>query len=268
MSIYAGKQILFLGTLNQTLGSLKKLLSDEGAVVRVVGHEGHEVEVLKERLPDLIILNKTDAEADSIEVLNELRTSDAIRNLPVIVLVDENPDEIQNALALGAADYFTKDENVTDIEAKIKSLLGHSENFAGATVIDITPVTVKNVTPGVRVYVVEDDPLLRNLLNTKFEQSKFPCRFSVDGKGVLEEVKVFKPQVIILDLMLPGIGGFEILEEIKRDSATKEIPVIIFSNRDEQSDRKRAAELGVEKYFVKALTELSELVDEIGELAK
>jgi DNA-binding response OmpR family regulator len=118
------------------------------------------------------------------------------------------------------------------------------------------------------VFTVEDDSLLRNLLASKFEKSKVPFEISSDGEDLINKLKVFRPQIVVLDLMLPGKDGFELLEEIRADADTAEIPVIIFSNKDSSDDRKRAAELGAKGFYVKALTDLSDLMVTIEKHAK
>ena len=67
------------------------------------------------------------------------------------------------------------------------------------------------------------------------------------------------PDLIVLDLVLPGVHGFEILEEIKKDKKIKNIPVIVATNLGEDSDRKRSFQLGADEYFVKALNDLEDL---------
>jgi DNA-binding response OmpR family regulator len=136
-------------------------------------------------------------------------------------------------------------------------------DYSGDSVIDITPAEVSVSKSGIKVYVVEDDPLLRNLLSIRFEKAEFEFEVNGNGDNVVSEVTTFQPAVIILDLMLPGKDGFEVLAELKESDATKNIPIIVFSNRDGVNDRKKAQELGAAGFYVKAMTDLSELVSKI-----
>ena len=73
--------------------------------------------------------------------------------------------------------------------------------------------------------------------------------------------KKFQPKIILLDLMLPGIDGFEVLKQLKESEETKNIPVIVISNLDQVSDVKSAKVLGAEEYFIKANTQLQKIID-------
>jgi len=68
--------------------------------------------------------------------------------------------------------------------------------------------------------------------------------------------------------MLPGRSGFEVLTEIKNDKKLSDVPVVVFSNRDGQEDRQKASELGAKGFYVKAMTDLSELIETIESLTK
>lgn len=133
-----------------------------------------------------------------------------------------------------------------------------------APLIDISePEVVIPKTESVdnmRVLLVEDDPLLRNLLSMKLQKSEISHTFCNSGLEAMDMVKEYDPTVIILDLMLPGKNGLEVLKEIREDSKYKETPVVIFSNKDDDSDRATAHDLGVEHFLIKATTDLSELL--------
>jgi DNA-binding response OmpR family regulator len=122
-------------------------------------------------------------------------------------------------------------------------------------------------TDAVRVFGVEDDSLLRMLLSTKFEMSSVTFDFSEDGLGVVEKIREFKPTVILLDIMIGGVNGLDLLQEIKQTTDLKHIPVVMFSNQDSYDERHRAATLGANEYLVKATTDLSDLVKLLARLS-
>lgn len=113
---------------------------------------------------------------------------------------------------------------------------------------------------GPRILIVEDDPLLSDLLAQKLHAEKFDLQTARTGEEALEMMARVKPDLILLDILLPGIDGFEVLRRIKADPTTKDIKVIILSNLGQELDITRGNELGAEKYIVKVTLSLSEVV--------
>lgn len=114
--------------------------------------------------------------------------------------------------------------------------------------------------PKIKVMIVEDDSLLAQVLSKGFASEGFEAAVVKDGLEALDLVIKFKPAMIFLDLMLPGIDGFEVLKRLKDDSATASIPVVIISNLDQVGDVKSAKVLGAEEYFIKANTQLEKII--------
>lgn len=110
------------------------------------------------------------------------------------------------------------------------------------------------------VLIVEDDALLAKVLGRIFIEEKFNVVNVMDGLEVMNVAKKMKPDIILLDLILPGLDGFGILKQLKEDSQTKNIPVVIISNLEEVSDVKSAKVLGAEEYFIKANIQLDKIL--------
>lgn len=114
-----------------------------------------------------------------------------------------------------------------------------------------------------RILIVEDDDFLRSLAVTKLEKEGFAMETAGTGDEGLEKVMVLPPDLLILDLMLPNVSGFEILEKIRSTDQTKSLKVVVFSNLGEESDIKRCLDLGVSDYLVKANFTLDELAEKV-----
>lgn len=110
-----------------------------------------------------------------------------------------------------------------------------------------------------KVLVIEDDRVLVEALRTEFEDFGFALSVFTEGEGAYEEVVKIKPDIIILDLVLPGVHGFDILKRLKEDDAVKKIPVIIATNLGEVSDKDKALKMGAIDFYVKAEVDLREL---------
>jgi len=113
------------------------------------------------------------------------------------------------------------------------------------------------------VLLVEDDALLNRMLANEFTHQNFHVVSVENGLDVLLAVEKRKPDLILLDLVLPGIDGFEILKQLKGDKKTQEIPVIVLSNLEIESDVKSAKILGAEQYFIKANSSVEEIVSAV-----
>ncbi len=266
MSILAGKTILIVGDSTPILKELENALSEQRMMIsRAKCGKITAADLIRQRIDIVLVNHLHDGDACS-QLLQDMKSVAASKSLPVFALVENDESKIQKTLMSGAADYITLDEHVSSIIKKIKIIFGQPDTFSSSSIFNVPPDTADVTTKGIRVFVVEDDPLLRNLLDVRLDTSSFPHEFAVDGRNIIERIKQFKPQVIILDLMLPQKSGFEVLEELKADPQLKKLPVIVFSNRDSQEDKQRVFDLGAERYYVKAMTDLSMLIETIEEL--
>ncbi|MEX2340878.1 MAG: response regulator [Candidatus Paceibacterota bacterium] len=116
-----------------------------------------------------------------------------------------------------------------------------------------------------KILFIEDDQLISDLVSRKFLSEEITTVHAQSGEKALEILETDpKPLLILLDIRLPGIDGFTVLEKIKQNESTKDIPVIVFSNFSEESGKKRASDLGAKEYVVK----VSRSLDEMAELVK
>jgi DNA-binding response OmpR family regulator len=114
-----------------------------------------------------------------------------------------------------------------------------------------------------KILVVEDDQFLRKIYITKLTQENFDVLTAIDGEEALAAPKKETPDIILLDLILPKIDGFEVLRELKNNPETRNIPVIILSNLGQQSDIERGRKLGAIDYLVKSQFSINEVVNKI-----
>ncbi|MBI5466164.1 MAG: response regulator [Candidatus Kerfeldbacteria bacterium] len=119
----------------------------------------------------------------------------------------------------------------------------------------------------VTVLVIEDDAFLQRAYQAKFKKEGFIVVAATDGESGLKLAREGKPNIILLDLMLPKISGFDVLEALMKDKATADVPVIILSNLGQESDRVRGTDLGAKEYIVKANSSLDEIVKKVRKYA-
>lgn len=103
-----------------------------------------------------------------------------------------------------------------------------------------------------KILFVEDDVVLLEVLQRFLAEAGYEVTVAKDGLEALSVLEREKPDLILLDILLPKLDGFEVLKKIKSDSTKAQIPVVILSNYGSQEDMKRGLELGAIKYLVKA----------------
>jgi DNA-binding response OmpR family regulator len=113
------------------------------------------------------------------------------------------------------------------------------------------------------ILLVEDEPLLANLLKQRLEREGFGVTLARDGAEGLRLLQEGEHLLLLLDIILPKISGFELMETMKSDPRLAKVPVIIISNLGQDSDVARGQSLGAAAYFVKAKVSIDELIAEV-----
>lgn len=119
-----------------------------------------------------------------------------------------------------------------------------------------------------KILIVEDDSFLKNLESSKFTHEGFAVTTAVTGAEVDTALAEELPDIIILDLMLPDVDGFELLKKFKAEDKTKMIPVIVFSNVSDEIEMKRVLDAGAAEFMVKSNFTLSDVIEKINALVK
>jgi len=119
-----------------------------------------------------------------------------------------------------------------------------------------------------KILVIEDDKFLRELVSRKLVKEGYDVAEAVDGEKGVESVRKENPDLVLLDLILPGIDGFEVLSRIKSDPTLSQIPVIILSNLGQKDDIEKGLEMGAADYLIKAHFTPNEIIDKIKGILK
>ncbi len=126
------------------------------------------------------------------------------------------------------------------------------------------PAASEPAAPGKKkVLWVEDDSFLIDVIAQRLTSQEWELLYANDGAAALRVAHEKKPDVIILDILLPGIDGIEVLRQLKADESTKNIPVLMFSNLDDKEKIQEGKTLGAEGFFVKATSTLESIIEEI-----
>jgi signal transduction histidine kinase/CheY-like chemotaxis protein len=206
------------------------------------GREG--LRLAREVRPDAITLDIIMPELDGWAVLRELKADTDLRSIPVVLVTILGDREM--GYALGAADYLTKP---IDPDA----LLGALGRFhAGDGEIP--------------VMVVDDDPMTREMLRRILSKRGWSVTEAADGSDALSGLGRTRPAVVLLDLMMPGMDGFEVLDAMRREATWRDIPVVVVTAKDLTAEEVTWLNQHAERVFQKGAYKRSELVGTIHEM--
>ena len=116
-----------------------------------------------------------------------------------------------------------------------------------------------------RILIVEDEDFLMKALIDNFEAEGFEVESAANGAAAVEHIEKRKPELVLLDLLLPRKDGFEVLREMKANPDWALIPVVVLSNLGGDEQIKRALEMGADDYFVKSQHPIEEVIEKVQE---
>jgi GAF domain-containing protein/CheY-like chemotaxis protein/HAMP domain-containing protein len=181
------------------------------------GHDG--LQMARERQPEAILLDILMPETDGWQILNDLKSNPATVNIPVILLTIVDKKAL--GFKLGAADYLLKPLNPVLVRDTLYRFIGE-----------------KNPTRKC-VIVVDDDPHVVEMLRQSLPESEFEFDSAEDGEAGLKVIEARHPDIILLDLMMPKLDGFGVIERLGADPELRNIPIIVISAKELTRDESR-----------------------------
>lgn len=234
---------------------LQQKLKETGYEVAVVNSGVVALEQTHLMKPDLVVLDMELANPNPFNILKDKQADKLLKDIPTIIISQSGDlSEIKKALNLGVSDYLVKAQlNLDEFITKVKNQLNKPKATTDST----------NSIVGKKVMWVEDDQFLSDLISRKLSHQNCRLMYARTGEDALKMLETEVPDVIILDLLLPGISGFDVLEKVKSEDRTKQVPVIILSNFSQNNEVDRATKLGAAKFLIKASIVLDDLVHEL-----
>lgn len=243
------EQDVFLGDV------LNQRIKKDGYQTLVINNGAVAIEQITLYKPDLIILDMEITTADVNKILEKKGDLPTIAKIPLIMISPSgNLDEIKLAVDLGVKDYIIKSQlSLDDLMLKIKTNLLKltKSGMEGGPLV------------GKKIMWVEDDQFLSDLISRKLSKQGCKLLYAPTGEEALKVLEKETPDILLLDILLPGINGFDIYEKIKTVDRLKNIPVIVLSNFSQQSQLNRGKQLGAARFIIKATIVLDDLVKEI-----
>jgi signal transduction histidine kinase/DNA-binding response OmpR family regulator len=205
----SGDLVLVIDDNEDSRDVLRRTLQDDGYRVATApsGEEG--LTLARELQPDLILLDIMMPGLDGWSVLRRLKSDSQLRTIPV-VMVTVVDDQVRMGFALGAAEYLIK-------PLDRERLLEVTANLAGARR---------------HALVVEDDPASRELAVRALESGGWQVAQAVNGREALDQIRRQMPDLVLLDLMMPEMDGFEFMERLRAIPAAAELPIIVVTAKE------------------------------------
>jgi len=267
------KRILIIEDEESLVDLLTAKLKREGYSVEFAydGEAGYNK--IAETNPDLILLDIVMPKMDGYEVLEKMNEKNV--KVPVIIISNSGqPVEIEKTKKLGAVGHLIKTEfSPLDVLNKIKDCLGNSSaSMSGKDLPEALLVKENKEAKklGVNVLLVEDDAFLREICSKKLTKEGYTVYEAIDGEQAMSGIESAKPDIVLLDIILPAIDGFQILSQIRSNKNKKiaKVPVIMLSNLGQDDDIKKAMDMGANDYLVKAHFTTEEIIEKIKALLK
>ncbi len=213
--------------------------------------------------PDLLIIDVSMTAIDGFSIFERIRglSDKALADTPAIIIsATGDLVEISRAIKLRISDYFVKATfDPKQSVQKVRKLLG--DGMPSSTTV--APAKMEEAQVLTKLLIVEDDKFLRDLAAQKLSKEHLQVFTAVDGEQGVAVAEKEIPDIILLDILLPGIDGFEVLKRIRANPALQKTHVSMLSNFGQREDIERAIAAGADQFMVKANYTLDEIVQEV-----
>lgn len=226
-----GRRALIIDDEDTSRNILRQILTREGFDVMTAESGRQGIQMARDFRPSVITLDVLMPDLDGWSTLQELKRDVELRDIPVIMVTIV--DEENRGYALGAAAYLTKPINR---ECLLKALASCRPDHASP-----------------RVLVVEDDAHTRGWLTRILREDGWEVAEAENGRVALERLPLVNPDIILLDLMMPEMDGFEFVDEIRRDEKTRHLPLIVLTAADLSEEDHRRLSGSIQKILHKRL---------------
>ncbi|HEV2129833.1 MAG TPA: response regulator [Longimicrobiaceae bacterium] len=241
-SVPASPTILVIDDEPSAREVIGRMLTRQGMQVLHAASGEQGLQLARTHRPDVITLDVMMPGMDGWTVLGALKADPLLAEIPVVMV--SMVDEKNRGYSLGAAEYLTKPVDRGKLVSVLRQLLGNGAERAP-------------------VLVVEDDPSIRQILRRMLEHEGWEVGEAQNGRIGLERVDERRPALVVLDLMMPEVDGFEFLQALRGREAGRKIPVVVLTARPVTQEERRRLEGRVEQVLHKGTYSHDELLQEI-----
>jgi len=227
---------------------MRDYLSSDGFEVITASSGEEAVQKAKELHPHVITLDVMMPGEGGWQVLHSLRNAPETSEIPIIVV--SILDRKESGLTLGASDYLVKPVPKDVLLKTVRKALSQSAQEASGTVL-----------------VVDDDPADRNVIQEIIASAGYSTLVAEDGLAAMEMLQHARPDAVLLDLVMPGLDGFQVLGRMKQDQTLRHIPVFILSAKELTKDEVGLLKRDAQAYFQKGDHWKKELLNRVRQIA-
>lgn len=216
------------------------------------------IDLAVEYTPDLILMDIQLPDMDGITANSHIKSNPKTQQIPVVALtayaMDKDKEMIMNA---GFVGYITKPIDTKDFLPMVSKHL-----------CEVKKESVQ-AKPGSKpfILIVDDDRMNVKLLDTYLKQEGFHTMCAYNGEDALEKIRKDPPDLILLDIMMPGVNGYEVTQKLKNDQKTSHIPVILITALDSADDKSKGMAAGADEFLNKPINK-SELIARVRSFLK
>ncbi|MDD4271621.1 MAG: response regulator [Patescibacteria group bacterium] len=255
------------------LSDMYKIKFEQAGYATVIAHDGLEgFELAKREQPDLVLLDLILPKLDGFKVLAQIRKEPSTKKIKIFILSNlGQSDEVNKGMATGADGYFIK-ANLTPSQLleKVDAIFNNQSQAAKDKknkVIQIENFEHQAVErKQAKILLIEDEEAIINMYKLRFDKEGFQIEVARNGAWGLKLAKQKKFDVILLDMVMPAMNGFEAIKILKSDDNTKDVPIVILSNSAQDGDIKEAKKLGAAACLIKSMITPAKLVKEVEKL--
>ena len=203
------------------------------------------IQLARQHEPDLILMDIQLPGMDGLSATRELKKDPALKDIPVVAITAHAMQgDDKKALNAGCAGYVSKPLDTRSFLKQIPQFLQKYDCMENASECDIRGYKK-------RILIVDDEPLNIKVLEAKLPSDEYEVIPAYSGKEALEKVDDTPPEVILLDIMMPEMDGYEVTKRLKADPKTSHIPVIMLTALTETKDKLKALDAGAEEFISK-----------------
>jgi CheY-like chemotaxis protein len=264
---------ILIALSDQTLTDLiqQKLFSH--GYTTVTAKSGEEaLQKMQSEKPALVLLDLVLPGKSGYDVISEKSMDRMITKIPLIVVSNAGLPVDMNRLPSAPGivkDYLIRPHvDPEEVLEKVRGAIGSPAVITTSAPANTASASAAGGSAGKKILWVEDDKFLGSILFKKFEASGHTVLPATNGDEAFAILEKQTPDIIILDILLPGLNGFDILQKIKGMEKFRDIPVIMLSNLSKPTDIERAQMLGAQKFLVKVTVSINEIIKEVDSLLK